>query len=85
MLEDRNTGRQNDFKRAVEDMNLREQERQARGETSRAGESSGKDDDKRRKMFEDGPLDLGLIKTDFNKLHPLIYWAFKVSQDAAPR
>ncbi|KAL1407558.1 hypothetical protein Q8F55_006991 [Vanrija albida] len=77
MLEDRPKGEQNDFKRAVEDMNLREQERQARGESSRAGEASAKDDDKRRKRFEDGPLDLGLIKTDFNKLHPLIYWAFK--------
>jgi pre-mRNA-splicing factor 18 len=52
---------------------VREQERKARGDVV------GKDTEKEKeaKRRQEGPLDLGLVKTDFNKLHPAIYWAFK--------
>lgn len=73
LLGDRGSKDQVDFKRAVEDLEARELERKARGEDKTQAEKEKSD--KRRQP--DGPLDLGLIKTDFNKLHPLIYWAFK--------
>jgi hypothetical protein len=69
---------QNDFRKAVEDLALREQERKARGdggEGSRAREKE--ENESKRRAANSGPLDLALIRTDFNKLHPLIFWAFK--------
>ena len=50
--------------------------------------AEGKKGDK-RKGAETGPLDLSLIRTDPNKLYPLIYYFWKVSWvfhvDVAPR
>lgn len=75
-----------DFKRAVADLEAREQERRARGEEPPSkgqekddGEEDGEGEggSKAARRAAEGPLDLSLIKTDFNKLHPLIYWGFK--------
>ena len=46
------------------------------------GEGVGKKEDaekKRLKVGDVGVIDLALVKTDPNKLYPLIYYAFKVS------
>lgn len=69
---------QNDFKKAKEDLDRREQERRARGEASGAGtpQPSSKSEEK-AKQYTSELLDLELIKTDFNKLHPIIFWNFK--------
>lgn len=51
---DRGKGDQNDFKKAVENLQVKEQERKARGDA--AGE--GKEEKRKRGFMADGPLDL---------------------------
>lgn len=70
--------KQNDFKKAKEDLDRREQERRARGEVSGTSSPmpSSKSEEK-AKQYTSELLDLELIKTDFNKLHPIIFWNFK--------
>lgn len=72
---DKKKSRQDDFKRAVADREREEAERRARGDAPKVD----KDAEKMKKYTEGGPLDLGLIKSDFKALHPLIYWYFKSS------
>lgn len=70
---DKKKSRQDDFKRAMADREREEAERRARGDVVK----EDKNVEKMKKYTEGGPLDLDLIKSDFNKLHPLIYWYFK--------
>jgi pre-mRNA-splicing factor 18 len=70
---DKKKSRQDDFKRAVAEREREEAERRARGEVVK----EDKNIEKMKKYTDGGPLDLGLIKTDFKALHPLIYWYFK--------
>ena len=59
----------NDFKKHLEEAELRQQDQERLPTTSK---------DKRREAAEQsGPIDLKLIKTDPDKLHPLIYFALK--------
>ena len=72
----------NDFKKALEEMELgmneKEEVRKANkggagaAAVGKGGEGLGMG------MGEGGVLDLGLIKTDPDKLYPLIYYALKV-------
>lgn len=75
LLEERGVKGQDDFKRAIADHDQREEERRARANLDPSG---GSKDDEKMKKYTSEMMDLGLIKTDFNKLHPLIYWHFKV-------
>lgn len=69
---------QNDFRKAKADLDRREEEHRARGEASGTGtpQPSSKSEEK-AKQYTSELLDLELIKTDFNKLHPIIFWNFK--------
>lgn len=68
-------------------MDEKELRKQA-GASHRAGEDKDKEKDegaameagKEEKRKEVGIIDLSLVKTDPNKLYPLIYYALKVSQ-----
>ncbi|KAI0313173.1 Prp18-domain-containing protein [Amylostereum chailletii] len=63
-------GGQNDFRRALEDVETAEREMKASGgesKTKRKGDVAG----------EGTVLDLGLVKSDPDKLYPLIYYALK--------
>ena len=64
----------NDFKKALEDVELRERDRE---KVQGGGPNSGLGRKKREEAELSGPLDLGLLKTDPDKLYPLIYFALK--------
>ncbi|KAI5831474.1 Prp18 domain-containing protein [Schizophyllum commune] len=64
-------GGQNDFRKALEDVEKVERERQSKG----AREKGKKKDESAANAV--GVLDLNLIKTDPDKLYPLIYYALK--------
>ncbi|TRM64948.1 Prp18 domain-containing protein [Schizophyllum amplum] len=64
-------GGQNDFRKALEDVEKVERERQSKG----AREKGKKKDETAASAV--GVLDLTLIKTDPDKLYPLIYYALK--------
>lgn len=71
----------NDFKKALEEMQMGEAEkeevRKAKGDAvSASGDKKG--EGLGMGMGEGGVLDLGLIKSDPDKLYPLIYYALKV-------
>lgn len=75
----------NDFKKALEEMELgmneKEEVRKAKkgGAAGGEGAAAGKGGDGLGMgMGEGGVLDLGLIKSDPDKLYPLIYYALKV-------
>ncbi|KAI0714381.1 pre-mRNA splicing factor [Cerioporus squamosus] len=61
-------GGQNDFKKALEDVDKQTQEEAAR--------DKGKKKDKEASLMND-VLDLELVKTDPDKLYPIIYYALK--------
>lgn len=65
-------GGQNDFKKALEDVENIEKEMNAKGSNSK---KKMKDDMVEQQV--NGVLDLGLIKTDPDKLYPIIYYALK--------
>lgn len=65
-------GGQNDFKKALEDVENVEREMTAKGNAGKKG--------KRDELVEqqiNGVLDLGLVKSDPDKLYPIIYYALK--------
>ncbi|KAG5653236.1 hypothetical protein H0H81_001619 [Sphagnurus paluster] len=62
-------GGQNDFKKALEDVENVEKELQKKNNKGKK-----KDDSEQAAM---GVLDLGLVKTDPDKLYPIIYYALK--------
>ena len=64
-------GGQNDFKKALEDVENSEREREARNRSTKGKKREGTDNG------EDSVLDLDLVKTDPEKLYPLIYYALK--------
>ena len=66
-------GGQNDFRKALEDVESAERELKDRTSASDAGKGKKKGDAE----GEGGVLDLGLIKTDPDKLYPIIYFALK--------
>ncbi|KAJ7494579.1 hypothetical protein B0H11DRAFT_2227384 [Mycena galericulata] len=71
-------GGQNDFKKALEDVENVERELQAQAKT--AGATKGKGKGKKRDEAEQAAnsvLDLSLIKSDPDKLYPIIYFALK--------
>jgi len=63
-------GGQNDFKKALEDVENTERELQSKG-------AKGKKKDGSQEPAADSILDLDLIKTDPDKLYPIIYYALK--------
>lgn len=63
-------GGQNDFKKALEDVQQREDE-------SRQQDSQPKGKKKDDVDQPVGPIDLGLIKSDPDKLYPLIYYSLR--------
>ncbi|KAJ7931353.1 Prp18 domain-containing protein [Mycena leptocephala] len=63
-------GGQNDFKKALEDVENVEREMKAKG----TGKGKKRDD---AEQAANSVLDLGLIKSDPDKLYPLIYFALK--------
>lgn len=75
LIEERGTDRQggqNDFKKALEDVENVEREMNAKGNTGKKG--------KRDELIDqqvNGVLDLGLVKSDPDKLYPIIYYALK--------
>ena len=77
LIEERGTerqGGQNDFKKALEDVENVEKEMNAKGT---AGGSGGKKLKEDVEQQVNGVLDLGLVKTDPDKLYPIIYYALK--------
>jgi len=64
-------GGQNDFKKALEDVENTEREREARNKSTRGKKREDSDN------AEDSVLDLELLRTDPDKLYPLIYYALK--------
>ncbi len=66
-------GGQNDFKKALEDVENSEREREARNRSTKGKKREESETD----SGEDSVLDLELIKTDPDKLYPLIYYALK--------
>jgi hypothetical protein len=64
-------GGQNDFKKALEDVENSEREREARNKSTRGKKREDSDN------AEDNVLDLELLRTDPDKLYPLIYYALK--------
>ncbi|KAI0249868.1 Prp18 domain-containing protein [Lactifluus subvellereus] len=71
-------GGQNDFRKALEDVESAERLMKDRNANSTAGESKGKK--KEGSASGEGEiavLDLALIKTDPDKLYPIIYYALK--------
>ncbi|KAJ7726050.1 Prp18 domain-containing protein [Mycena maculata] len=69
-------GGQNDFKKALEDVENVERELQAQAKTASAGKGKGKKRDE-AEQAANSVLDLGLIKSDPDKLYPIIYFALK--------
>ena len=79
LIEERGTDRQggqNDFKKALEDVEKVEREMNAKKGAGGAGKKgkSVKDD---MEQQINGVLDLGLVKSDPDKLYPIIYYALK--------
>jgi len=66
-------GGQNDFKKALEDVENSEREREARNRSTKGKKREESETD----SGEDSVLDLELVKTDPDKLYPLIYYALK--------
>ncbi|KAJ7650443.1 Prp18 domain-containing protein [Roridomyces roridus] len=66
-------GGQNDFKKALEDVENVERELQARAKTTK-GKGKKRDD---AEQAANSLLDLSLIKSDPDKLYPIIYFALK--------
>lgn len=64
-------GGQNDFKKALEDVENSEREREARKKSTRGKKREDSDN------AEDSVLDLELLRKDPDKLYPLIYYALK--------
>ena len=64
-------GGQNDFKKALEDVENSEREREARNKSTRGKKREGTE------YADDNVLDLELLRTDPDKLYPLIYYALK--------
>lgn len=63
-------GGQNDFKKALEDVEIRAQKELAEKERKKEGKEGGKDAGVEI-------LDLNLVKTDPDRLYPIIYYALK--------
>jgi pre-mRNA-splicing factor 18 len=71
-------GGQNDFRRALEDVESAERSMRDRNANSTADEGKGKKkDDSASGEGEIAVLDMALIKTDPDKLYPIIYYALK--------
>lgn len=72
----------NDFKKALEDMQAGMDEKEQHKKTNKAGGESANPSKATiglgMGMGEGGVIDLGLLKTDPDKLYPLIYYALKV-------
>jgi pre-mRNA-splicing factor 18 len=76
LIEERGTerqGGQNDFKKALEDVENVEKEMNAKGSGGKKGKELKEDVEQQ----VNGVLDLGLVKTDPDKLYPIIYYALK--------
>jgi hypothetical protein len=76
LIEERGTDRQsgqNDFKKALEDVENVEREMNAKS----GGGKKGKSVKEEVEQQVDGVLDLGLVKSDPDKLYPIIYYALK--------
>ena len=83
------TGRRDDFGRLYEAMEsgmaAREMDKKAKAEHAKAAATEGKKDEERADI---GVLDLSLIRTNPNKLYPLLYYGLKVGRvvrSAPPR
>ena len=71
-------GGQNDFRKALEDVESAERLMRDRNANSTADEGKGKKkDDSASGEGEIAVLDMALIKTDPDKLYPVIYYALK--------
>lgn len=68
-------GGQNDFRKALEDVESAERLMRDRNANSTADEGKGKKKDD--SASGDAVLDMALIKTDPDKLYPIIYYALK--------
>lgn len=68
-------GGQNDFRKALEDVESAERLMKDRNANSTADEGKGKKKDD--SVSGDAVLDMALIKTDPDKLYPIIYYALK--------
>ncbi|KAG5646095.1 hypothetical protein DXG03_004334 [Asterophora parasitica] len=69
-------GGQNDFKKALEDVENVEKELQKKNQSHGGkGKKKGKEGDAEQQAV--GVLDLGLVKSDPDKLYPIIYYALK--------
>lgn len=77
-------GQLNDFKKALEDMQagMDEKEQAKKGKAVESSNPNKATIGQGMGMGEGGVLDLGLLKTDPDKLYPLIYYALKVRLDA---
>ncbi|KAH9945501.1 pre-mRNA splicing factor [Epithele typhae] len=69
-------GGQNDFKRALEDVENVERQKTDRQRQEEAGREKGKKRDGESALGSE-TLDLQLVKTDPDKLYPMIYYALK--------
>jgi hypothetical protein len=88
LLEERGGGRENEFRKTVADLERGRAEKEAAGVGAGSGSgnpSAGKNGGggKEEKKVEVGLIDMGLVKTDPNKLYPLIYYALKVGRNTA--
>ncbi|KAI0259851.1 Prp18-domain-containing protein [Gloeopeniophorella convolvens] len=71
-------GGQNDFRKALEDVETQERQKKDRNADATAGEGKGKKkDEAAANDGETAVLDLALVKTDPDKLYPIIYYALK--------
>ncbi|KIM84394.1 hypothetical protein PILCRDRAFT_818755 [Piloderma croceum F 1598] len=80
LIEERGTerqGGQNDFKKALEDVENVEKEMNAKGAGGSGAGKKGKGLKEDVEQQVNGVLDLGLVKTDPDKLYPIIYYALK--------
>jgi pre-mRNA-splicing factor 18 len=90
LLEERGGGRENEFRKTVADLERGRAEKEAAGvgagsgsgNASAGAKSGGGGGGKEEKKVEVGLIDMGLVKTDPNKLYPLIYYALKVSRNS---
>lgn len=86
LLEERGGGRENEFRKTVADLERGRAEKEAAGVGAGSGSgaaSAGKTGGaKEEKKVEVGLIDMGLVKTDPNKLYPLIYYALKVGRNS---
>jgi pre-mRNA-splicing factor 18 len=73
LIEEKGTDRQggqNDFRKALEDVESVEREMKNKSNKGKKKEESGE-------FPNSGALDLGLVKSDPDKLYPIIYYALK--------